>query len=287
MSEHEAAAAERKLSEAGPVPIGELRRRFRDPDRKYGPVDCWWWEAAHLSRAKLQFQLEDLEAKGVSGTWYYPRYVNDEPLRPDPAYWTDGWWDLTAFSAERHGKCGMVSWVSDWTAHEYFQNKLRAELPERPELGGLRLALYHGRPTGTGPICVEIPAEEQILHAAAYETKAERLDYASRIDLVAEVDGNRLTWLAPGEDWEVVIVTAQPHDLDYLNVAVADRWIDLFLGEYERRTPDRIGNVIQAYGPDEMFVLRGNILFSPVLIERFLAEEEATGSNPVGRTRIK
>jgi len=68
-------------------------------------------------------------------------------------------------------------------------------------------------------------------------------------------------------------VTAQPHDLDYLNRAVADRWLDLLLGEHEARLGDHVGTTLQAYGPDEMYVLRGNILYSPALVERFRAEK--------------
>jgi len=120
---------------------------------------------------------------------------------------------------------------------------------------------------------MEIPAEEQILHASAYEMNDAGLDYSSRIDLVEHIDGNHLTWDSPGSNWKIMVVVAQPHDLDYLNPVVANSWMDLLMGEYERRMPDQMGTIIQAYGPDEMTMLQGNILFSPKLLERFHTEK--------------
>ena len=34
-----------------------LLGQFADPSSEYGPIDCWWWEAARVSRDKLTWQL--------------------------------------------------------------------------------------------------------------------------------------------------------------------------------------------------------------------------------------
>ena len=250
-----------------------LLHEFRGPSSEYGPIDCWWWEAAHLSEEKITLQLEDLKAKGVAGTWFYPRFVRGEPLQSDPPYWTERWWDFMAFSMKEHKRLGLVAWISDWTANEYFQDKVRAERGENPELWGWRLAIYGRESTRREPVQIEIPAEERILDAAAYRKAGDGLDLASRRPLNDAVVGNTLTWTAPEQEWLVTVVTAQPHDLNYLDRAVADRWLELLLGEYEARLPDHVGSTLQAYGPDEMFVLRGNVLYSAALIERFEAEK--------------
>ena len=139
---HKGTLRARTHEKAQSPPRGAMQREFRDPSAEYGPIDCWWWEAAHLSKEKMCLQLEDLKAKGVGGTWFYPRYLSGEPLPSDPAYWTEGWWDFTAFSLREHKRLGLVSWISDWTAHGFFQDKLRAERSESTELTGRRLAIY-------------------------------------------------------------------------------------------------------------------------------------------------
>ena len=276
-----------------PVTRKELERQFRDPDGRYGPVDCWWWEAGHLDRAKMTEQLEDLEAKGVSGTWSYPLFVRDEPLRSDPPYWSDEWWELTKFSMDEHARLGLIAWFSDWTANGVFQDKVRAERGEHPEYCGRRLVVYEKRTTTRGPardhvhdheeiqyseprgpVTIDVPVDDQILHAAAYHATDVGIDFQSQHMLDEHITGNCLKWSVPREhEWVIVVVTSQPNDLDYLNPDVADRWTELLMGRYQKEMPQHVGKALEAYGPDEMFLLDGNILYSPALRERFQAEK--------------
>ncbi len=258
---------------ARPLPAETLRREFRDPSSEYGPIDCWWWEAGRLSQERMRMQLEDMKEKGIAGTWYYPRFSKGEPLQSDPPYWTDGWWDFTRFSMEEHKRLGLAAWFSDWTGLGLFQDKVREEGREHPELVGRRLAIHERETTGPGPVRIEIPAEEEILHAAAYRKTDSGLDCASEEVLTHAVVNNRLTWAASGEGWTVTVITARPRDLDYLNGAVVNRWLELMLGMYEAQLPEHVGGTMQAFGPDEMLVLEGNILYSPGLVERFKTEK--------------
>ena len=194
----------------------ELLRQFRDPPSEYGPIDCWWWEAGHLSKDKLRAQLEDMKSKGVAGTWFYPRWLRPRrdtdsvvldrtiaselawgPLESDPAYWTEAWWDFTAFAAEEHKRLGMVSWFSDWTAKGFFQDKVRMERAESPELMGRRLANHRTEASGPGLLAIEIPAGEEFLDAAAYRKTTDGLDCDSRVALAGPGADGRLTWEAP------------------------------------------------------------------------------------------
>ena len=72
----------------------ELSRQFCNPPPEYGPIDCWWLEADHLKKDRMKWQLEEMKEKGVAGTWLYPKYVQGQRFSPDPAYWTDEWWDF-------------------------------------------------------------------------------------------------------------------------------------------------------------------------------------------------
>ena len=85
----------------------DLLSQFRNPPTDYGPIDCWWWEAGPLDKDRMRWQLEEMKEKGVSGTWYYPRFVHGQPLSSDPQYWTEGWWEFTRFAVEEHQRLGL------------------------------------------------------------------------------------------------------------------------------------------------------------------------------------
>src|SRR5581483_11854086 len=94
------------------------RAAFADPPAEYGPIDGWWWEAGRLDRDRMRWQLEELKDKGIAGSWFYARYVYDEPLASEPRYFTDGWWEFTRFAAEEHQRLGLRNFFSVWTQLE-------------------------------------------------------------------------------------------------------------------------------------------------------------------------
>ena len=266
-------SARSEQERAQPVSMEALVRQFRTPPREYGPIDCWWWEAGHLDREKMRWQLEEMNDKGVAGTWFYPRFVSGEPMASDPPYWTDEWWDFTRFSIEEQRRLGMVSWLNDWTARQFFQDRLRAEREGNPSLAGRRLALHAQESKAPGLITMDIPPEEEVLSAAAYRKVDGQLDQASREGLGDSAMDHRLAWEAKAAGWLVTVVTGQPHDLDYLHPFVADRWLELLLGAYEEKLGDLVGTTLKAYGTDEVFVLNGNMLWAPSLFDRFRTEK--------------
>ena len=248
-----------------PVSRDSLLSQFTDPSAEYGPMDCWWWEAAHFNHDKARWQLEELKKKGVAGTWYYPRWVYNEPLSADPPYWSEKWWELQDFSMEEHQKLGLVHWFSDWTSHQFHQNRVRQERAQVPEYEGRRLVIHQQISHLSESIQIDIPAEEEILDAAAYQIVGDHLDFASRQDLSNKVQNQRLNWKAPEAGWLVAVIATQPYDLDYLNKRVIDRWNESFLGEYQQRLSKYVGGTLAAYGPDELWLLLGNTLYSEVL----------------------
>jgi len=258
-----------KDSFAAPISISTLRHQFSSPPLEYGPIDCWWWEAAHLDKERMRWQLEEMKEKGVAGTWFYPRFVFDQPLRSDPPYWTEEWWDFNRFSVEEHQRLGMYSWFNDWTAHQFFQNKVREERQQNPSLTGRRLVIREEASKASGKIQIEIPSEEEVLEVAAYKQVNGGLDYASRKDLSDAIVENKLTWEAQEAGWLVTVVTSQPHDLDYLNTSMTNRWIEILLGVHEEKLKDFVGNTLKAYGTDEVDIINGNVLYSPSLLDIF------------------
>ena len=182
------------------------------------------------------------------------------------------------FSLQEHERLGMVAWTTDWSGvsgptrpSEVFPNKLRAERAREPWLWGRRLAMHRREADAPGPLAIQLGEQETLLWAAAFRNSRHGLDESSRRDLAAQ--GRTITWQAPEAGWILTAVVSQPHDLDYLDRRVAERWIDLLLAPHEQRLAGFMGTTLQAYGTDELVVLGGNILFSQALLERFKAEQ--------------
>ena len=257
---------------------------FAAPPNEYRPIDCWWWEAGFLTKERLRWQLEDMHAKGVGGTWLYPRFGASQPLSSEPGFWTDGWWEFVRFALDEHQRLGMVQFANDWLGRldkAHFQSQLRSEAKQHPAMVGRRLVAHFARSTAAETLTLQIPPEEEILTAAAYrlrEQSEDAVDEESRIDLLEFIDGQELEWESPGPEWLVAVVTSQPHDLNYLERNVADRWIEIYYEQYRKRLGDRLGNSLVAYGPDERSVLGGNILYGENLRARF---EKEKGYDPL------
>jgi hypothetical protein len=259
-------------------------RSFANPPSEYRPIDCWWWENGYLTKERLRWQLEEMAAKGSGGTWLYPRFGASQPRSSEPGFWTDGWWEFVRFALDEHERLGLVQFANDWLGRldkAYFQSQLRAESKQRPELVGRRLVAHFARSTSPGPLMLSIPEGETLLSAVAYhlrETQENAVDDETRVDLADLVAGRDIKWDAPGPEWLMVAVCSQPHDLNYLEPAVAKRWIEIFYEPYLKQLGDRLGRSLVAYGPDERSVLGGNILYCDALRVRF---EKDKGFDPL------
>ena len=254
----------------------DLLALFRDPTAEYGDFATWFWETGTLTRERITWQLEQMKAAGVSGTWYYPRFVGTEPLATDPPYWSDEWRAIFNHSVAEHRRLGMKAGFSDWTGRGYWQERLREEGRTRPELVGRRLLCHEASAAGGGPALeMPVPAAESVVSAAAFRVAAgsgDRLDGDSRIDLADRLTGGTLTWSAPAGSWRVIVVTSERHDLDYLNSAVVTRWLELYSEVHERELGDLFGDTLDVFLHDELWVLRGDIIYSRSLVDRIRAD---------------
>ena len=80
---------------------------------------------------------------------------------------------------------------------------------------------------------------------------------------------------APATAWTetaVIVVTSESHDLDYLNPAVVARWLELYSEVHQRELGDLFGDTLDVFLHDELWVLRGDIIYSQSLMERIRAD---------------
>ena len=63
-----------------------MMRLFADPPPEYGLYPNWWWEGGAVTKEKLTWQAEQMKRAGSFGTFFYLRYVEDEPFAISAAY---------------------------------------------------------------------------------------------------------------------------------------------------------------------------------------------------------
>lgn len=255
------------------------KQEFSNPGREYRPIDCWWWDAGYLDQEKMRWQLEDMHAKGIGGTWLYPRFGATQLESSEPGFWTDGWWEYLKFNLHEHQRLGMVQWANDWLGRldkNYFQNQLIKERDQNPRLTGHRLVAHQKASQREQTVVIEVPKTQTILSAAAYRRipgKNDAVDGDTRIDLMKSITGHKLIWKAADPNWLVIVVATEPATLNYLESYVAKRWIEIFFDKYRQHLGGLLGRALTAYGPDERFVLNGSILYTEGLRERFTREK--------------
>ena len=255
----------------------ELAQLFAEPPLEYSDFLTYFWECGKLSKEQLTWQLEKLKEQGVGGTWYYPRYVRGEPYGVSPPYWSDGWWEIFEHYVAEHERLGMTVWFAEWTGQRGWQDRMRDEIPDNPALGGRRLAMQEAVTAPDKEAVIALPENEEVLEAAAFPILADsdnqHLEGDARRDLRDSISDGQLRWTAESGDWLVVVVTAQPHDLNYLSPGVAERWLELYFQPHVEHLERFVGGALQGYLQDELYLLNGNILWSDGLLERFSSEK--------------
>ncbi|MBP5285078.1 MAG: hypothetical protein ILO34_03075 [Kiritimatiellae bacterium] len=91
---------------------------FKAPPPGYGEVPFWWWTGEKLDKERIAWQLEELHSKGVSGTqinYCHNRTGGWKTMPVEPAIFSEEWWDVFVFAAEKSHELGMGIGLSGYT----------------------------------------------------------------------------------------------------------------------------------------------------------------------------
>lgn len=248
----------------------ELLERFQSPPDEYGFHTGWFWEGGRLLAEKLTRQLEEFKAKGAGGTFFYARYVFDEPYALSPAYRSPEWWDLFRHAVAEHQRLGMQIHFSDWAmAHSSWNNHVLVASATDPALAGKVLTIHEKSSDRAGDLRLTLPDGEGVLCAAAHRETDGGLDAGTRQDLLHSVKGNAIVWHAPEAGWLVSAVTSKATGLDFLSKAVIEDWMRGLWEGYADHLREFLGGAFKGMIQDELITLSGDLRFSPLLLERF------------------
>lgn len=108
-----------------------LLEDFQKPPAGYGEVPFWWWSGDRLDKKRLEWQIEELHRKRISGVQV--NYVHkDTPgwpsYRNDPAIFSPEWWDFYAHASHVAAKynmgIGLSTYTLDWNNTDNLFNEI-------------------------------------------------------------------------------------------------------------------------------------------------------------------
>jgi hypothetical protein len=244
----------------------DVQPGFRKPPPGYGEVAFYWWLGDPLARERLKWQMDQLKGKGVSGLQvnyahsdsggrsYGLTFTNDPPL------FSEAWWDLYGWFLQEAKKRGMAVSLSDYTLGVGQGWRVDEILKEFPTIRGAVLEHTSRDFVGGQELTWEVP--ENTVSLTAYRTRDKVLEAGSGANLLPNLKGRILCWLAPEGNWRVIAVAARvnPYSLDPMHPLSGREYIKKFFQPFEDRNPGEAGKGLNFFFSDELdFGVHGNL----------------------------
>jgi hypothetical protein len=253
----------------------DVRPGFENPPPGFGEVGFYWWLGDKLTKERIQWQLDQMEGKAISGLQI--NYAHDDKggrtyglsFPSDPPLFSEEWWSLSSWFLQAAKKKGMAISLSDYTLGTAGQGSYIDEvLEQNPNMGGATLRNENRDVDGGKAVKLTVPAGA--VSVVAFKLDGTAVAAGSGVDLTGQIKDGTLTWEAPAGRWRVISVTPVMHDLsiDPMNPEVGQAVIKTFFQRFEDRNPGEAGKGLNFFFSDELqFGVAGNLWNS-----RFAAE---------------
>ncbi len=118
---------------------------FINPPNGYGEVPFYWWQGDTLTRERMEWQLNQLQDKGISSLQINYSHLDTGGITyglsnpSKPALFSEAWWELFKWFAAEAQKRGMTVSLSDYTLGIGQGFSMDEAIKENPELNGSEL----------------------------------------------------------------------------------------------------------------------------------------------------
>lgn len=252
---------------------------FKNPPATYRPHTLWFWNNTPVTREGIDEQIiglhDDSGYGGIGilpfGTEFTPKYLSDE------------YFDLYVYAVRKAAEQGLkVTLYDEYGFPSGSAGAINGDNTPRfmeryPDLTIKRLDKIEREVSNGETYCESLPKEGKLMGVVAMN-----IDTKERIDLSKKIAGDTLRWTVPQGTWKVmqfVCVTDGDPNMDYLDPAAAQAFIDMIHEAYYKRMPDAFGPVITHTFYDEVTIYRAHgRVWTPRFNEIY---KERYGSNPI------
>ncbi|NMO97674.1 glycosyl hydrolase [Paenibacillus lemnae] len=239
---------------------------FVSPPEGYGEVAFYWWVGEKLTKERLSWQLEQLKDHHITGLQI--NYAHSDEggelwgltYESDPPLFSEPWWELFTWFAEKAGSYGIAVSLSDYTLCSPGQGWYTDEiLAKRPDAAGWNLAHFE---QDAEEKVTELKLPENTLSICAFPLNDEKLEREGMIDLTPFIESAILHWQKPAGSWRLVVVYAEPKpkSIDPMHRESGAMVIEHFFQRFEDRLSGIDNAKLGFFFSDELdFGIRGQL----------------------------
>ena len=249
---------------------------FRNPGYGYRPMPVWYWNA-EIRGKEAKRQIDQYLAQGAQGAIVYPDIGLRTPFLSE-AWWTV-WAEILPYARQRNFKLG---WVPEFNDPDGDARDPWMDPPDQsrvlaghPEFRLKRLAYIEQHFNGPGKARFDhLP--DPVIAVATRGTGLDAVDADALVDLSASIHGQSFETDLGAGDWLLVFYHVAPSEgykgvtrVDPLNREATLRYIDLTLGEFDRRFKEYVGSTLNFVMLDSEGSFGGPIVWTPGFFETF------------------
>ncbi|QNK57941.1 glycosyl hydrolase [Paenibacillus sp. PAMC21692] len=248
--------------------IGSIYEGFLSPPPGYGEVPFYWWVGEPLTKERLEWQLEQLKDSHISGLQI--NYAHDDhggnsyglTFPSDPPLFSEEWWELFVWFAQKAAAYGMSVSLSDYTLCTPGQGGYTDEIiKHHPDIAGSVLSYREWEYDGDR----EYKLPDNTISVTAYRLGIDN-ESGSEVEVLQGLPFNRdegtLIWQKPEGEWKLVAVFAEknPCSIDVMHPQSGAKVVEYFFQRFEDRLAGIPGVRLGFFFSDELdFGIRGQL----------------------------
>lgn len=247
----------------------DLAKNFKNPPSAYSLLPFWSWNGT-LNPAKLKWQIDQMQEKGIDGAFMHARSGLDESKTP---YFSEGFWNAVDTAIHYSATKGFHTYLYDedkWPSGSAGGRTVAAN----PE-AFVKKFLTYSKMEVVGPQTIQLNLQKQPLALFAGRISEKGIyDFTSQVNLKAKANS---TWNVPAGRWVILSfeMVKDPHNqIDYLDSAAVAKFMDLTHEAYFKRYGPFFGNTIPGVFFDEIYAngssMDDNIFWTDDFSQKFL-----------------
>jgi len=234
--------------------VDEAWSAFLTPPLSARPTPLYWWSGADLDRTQLEWQLDQLAARGIGGTIVGYSHLPDGSLdHGDPKPFTAEWWDLFRWFVDAAAQRGMTTGIQDYGIIGTVLKSVAGTTSGR-NAGTLS---HHELTVAAVNADIETVCDGQIVSAIAWPALGSHIDAVTLNPLSLDSDDDR--WVSRSGEWKLSIVAkTRGHiglddtDFDPMHPRSGAAVIEAFYSLFERELGEQFGRNFRMFFQDEL-----------------------------------